>query len=550
MKAGLLLLLLPLVASVSLAGGRSTILEGALVHVAPGESPIHAAVLIEAGRIAFVGDREKAERLSPGADRIDLSGAVVYAGWTDAHGHLASLGKEKENLELRGKTLAEIVSLVRARAAQVPPGTWIQGRGWDQNLWPGKAFPTAKELSTASPRNPVVLSRVDGHAVWANQLAIEKAGVTAATPDPAGGRIVRNPQHRPDGVFVDNAEALITRAVPPASDADLERYFETAFAECARAGLTGVGDASAYGRKEIEVLERLARAGLMPIRVYATIGGKDEDTLDFFLSHPPIKAGNLTVHAVKLFADGALGSRGAALLDDYSDDPGNRGLLVTSPELVERVAEKCFHAGWQIWTHAIGDRANRLVLDAYRTAEAAVPAKDARPRIEHAQVVADEDFPRFAAEGVIASIQPTHATSDMPWAEARLGPKRIGESYAWQKLLHAGARLAGGSDFPVESEDPRFGYYAAVTRQDPSGQPAGGWRPKERLTRAEALALFTTDNAYAMFAEKRRGRVAAGQDADLTVMDRDVTTTAPAEILQARILMTIVGGRIVYRADR
>jgi predicted amidohydrolase YtcJ len=550
MKVGLLLAFLPLVASVSLAAERPLLLEGALVHVEPGASPVHASVLIEAGRIAFVGEPAAAEKMAPGARRIALSGAVMYAGWTDAHGHLASLGKEKENLELRDKALSDILSMVRVRAAAVPPGAWIQGRGWDQNLWPGKAFPTAAELSRVSPRNPVVLSRVDGHAVWANELAIEKAGITAQTPDPAGGRIMRDADRRPAGVFVDNAQALIGRAVPPPSREDLERYFKTAFAECARTGLTGVGDASAYERKEIEVLEKLAREGEMPIRVYATVAGKDEPTLDFFLSRPPVEQGNLTVHAVKLFADGALGSRGAALLEDYSDDPGNRGLLVTPPDVIERVAEKCFRSGWQIWTHAIGDRANRLVLDAYRSAENAVHPRDARPRIEHAQVVAYEDFGRFGAESVIASIQPTHATSDMPWAEARLGPRRIGESYAWRKLLHGGARLAGGSDFPVESQDPRFGYYAAVTRQDPSGNPPGGWRPEERLTRSEALALFTTDNAYAMFLEKRRGRVAAGQDADLTIMDRDVTSVSPADILQARILMTIVGGRIVYRARR
>jgi predicted amidohydrolase YtcJ len=312
-----------------------------------------------------------------------------------------------------------------------------------------------------------------------------------------------------------------------------------------------MGDASGYDRKEIDVLRSMARDGSLPIRIYATVGAESKD-LQAFLSGGPIEEGRLTVRAVKMYADGALGSRGAALLADYSDDPGNRGLLVTPAAKMDEIALECLRAGWQLWTHAIGDRANRLALDAYEKALDKVKPKDARLRIEHAQVLAPEDLGRFAKLGVIASVQPTHATSDMGWAEARLGPVRIRGAYAWRSLLDAGARLAGGSDFPVEQDSPLLGIYAAVTRQDLAGRPTGGWYPTQRLTRREALELFTGNAAYAAFAERRRGRIAPGFDADLTVLDRDVVSDAlpPAEIPKAKVLLTVVGGEVVYRAPQ
>jgi predicted amidohydrolase YtcJ len=373
------------------------------------------------------------------------------------------------------------------------------------------------------------------------------AGVTSATADPAGGRIIRRPDGSPSGVFVDNAIETVMRARPAPSAADLRRYFREALASCAAVGLTGVGDASAYGTKEIEVLRSMAAGGELPIRVYATIG-PGEPGFDVLLAAGPVEDGMLTVRAVKMYADGALGSRGAALLADYSDDAGNRGLLLTPPETIEALAERCFRAGFQVWVHAIGDRGNRIALDAYAAAEKAVHPADPRPRIEHAQVVAAEDRPRFAALGVIASIQPSFTTSDMPWAEARLSRARVGESYAWRSLQKAGARLAGGSDCPVESNDPRLGIHAAVTREDLAGLPRGGWRPEEDLTRQEALALYTRDAAYAMFAEARRGEIAAGRDADLSVFDRDLVACAPSEIPKARVRMTISGGKAAFRA--
>jgi predicted amidohydrolase YtcJ len=527
------------------------LLVGGTVHTVPGEPPVAAAVLVENGRIVFVGDAAEARKRSPQAKAIELPGAVIYPGFVDAHGHLLGLGQLRDNLELRGKSKEDILDLVKARVARAAPGEIVMGRGWDQNLWKEKSFPTATELSAVSPKNPVVLRRIDGHALWVNQAMLAKAGLLGpdVPADPDGGRILRDTAGKPAGVFVDNAMALVFKALPSADSAKEKRLFGLAFEACARAGLTGVGDASGDGRETIAALRELARERKIPIRVYATLGPLDP-SFDELLEKGPFEEGVLTVRAVKLYADGALGSRGAALLADYSDEPRNRGLVRTSPEKLEAIVAKCLRKGWQVWIHAIGDRANRFVLDAYEKALDVVRPADPRPRIEHAQVLAPEDLPRFAKLGVIASIQPTHATSDMPWAETRVGPGRIAGAYAWRQLVRSGARLAGGSDFPVESENPLLGFYAAVTRQDVDGRPPGGWGGEEKLTRAEALRLFTSDNAYASFTESRRGKVTPGFDADLTILDRDIASGSlpAAEIPKARVLMTVVGGEIVYRA--
>ena len=527
------------------------LLTGATVYASSSEAPKTAAILAVDGKIAFVGDEAEARKKAPDANVVDLKGAVVYPGFVDAHAHLKGLGLSRETLDLRGKQKEEILKLVREAAGKSAPGAWIRGRSWDQNLWPSKKFPTSAELTEAAPRNPVVLTRVDGHALWVNDAVLRRARITPRTADPDGGKIERDASGRPTGVFVDAAMDLVVKVIPEPSAAELRRLFAAGGKACAAAGLTGMGDASGYDRKEIDVLRAMAREGALPIRVYATVGAGSKD-LPAFLAGGPIQEGRVTVRAVKILADGALGSRGAALLADYSDDPGNRGLLVTPAAKMDEVAIAGVKAGWQLWTHAIGDRGNRLALDAYEKALEAVKPKDARLRIEHAQVLAPEEFPRFAKLGVIASVQPTHATSDMPWAEARVGPVRIRGAYAWRSLVSSGARLAGGSDFPVEQEVPLLGLYAAITRQDLSGRPPGGWYSDQRLTRPEALKLFTEDAAYAEFAEGRRGKIAPGFDADLTVLDRDVVAgTLPAsEIPKAKVLLTVVGGDVVFRAAR
>jgi len=548
--------LLPLLALSALAAtpAPALLLEGGQVYTAPDEPARRASIILRDGEIAFVGGATAARARAAGARAIDLSGRFVFAGWADAHGHLEGLGEALEIADLRGATTAaEAAARLARAAASLPAGAWAAGRAWDQNLWPGQNFPDARDLDAAVPDRPAWAERVDGHAVWVNSKALAAAGIGPETPDPPGGRIIRRADGTPSGVLVDGAVGLLRRALPEASPADRERRLLAASRACARAGLTEVQDASHYGPASIAALERLADRGELPIRVYATVSS-DEEILPGFLRRG-VRIGRgadfLTVRAIKVIADGALGSRGAALESDYSDEPGKRGLLVTPPERLDAIARAAREHGWQLWVHAIGDRANRLALDAFEKAATAVPRAASggdRPRIEHAQVVAPGDIPRFAREGVIASIQPTHATSDMAWAEKRVGPKRIEGAYAWRRLKAAGARLAGGSDFPVESENPLLGFYAAVTRQDLGGNPPGGWRPEERLTRPEALALFTTDAAYAAFEEGRRGRVAPGYDADLTVLATDPMAAPAREIPGIRPALVIVGGRIVWDA--
>jgi predicted amidohydrolase YtcJ len=543
--------LLAILLAVGEAPAADLVLEGGTVYTAATAAPRKASIVVGEGRILFVGDPAKARRLARGARTIDLSGRYVFPGWADAHLHLAGLGKSQEIANLRGAASAEEAAARMAKAAEaLPPGVWVEGRGWDQNLWPGKQFPDARALERVGDRSAVA-RRVDGHAVWVSQAALKAAGIDAATRDPDGGRILRRPDGSPSGVLVDSAMQLVESVMPPQSAADLERRLLAGAASCAALGLTEIQDASGYGADAIGVLERLAARGALPIRVYATVSPAPEQLPAFFARGTRVSSGPdfLTVRALKAYADGALGSRGAALLADYSDEPGKRGLLVTAPERLAEIAREARRAGWQVWIHAIGDRGNRIALDAFEAAAESVPDApegSSRPRIEHAQVVAPEDFPRFARYGVIASIQPTHATSDMPWAEDRLGPSRIAGAYAWRRLKTAGARLAGGSDAPVESENPLLGFYAAVTRRDATGQPPGGWRPAERLSRQEALALFTSDAAYAAFEEGWRGRIALGYAADFTVFARDPMAVPEDEIPAIPVSMTVVGGRIAH----
>ena len=526
------------------------LLENATVYSSSQTKPRKVSVLARDGRIAFVGDAARARKLAGGARRIDLTGAFVFPGWADAHGHLLGLGKSLEIANLRGAAdAAEAAARIGEVAARLPGASWIEGRGWDQNLWPGKSFPDARDLDAVLSARPVAARRVDGHALWVNTRALAAAGIARETPDPEGGRILRRPDGTPSGVLVDNAMDLLEKVIPEASPTELNRRFAAAGRACVRVGLTQVQDASGYSPAEIAALEGLAAEGVLPLRVYATVSPEPVALSAFFAKG--VRVGGrelLTVRAIKAYADGALGSRGAALLADYSDEPGKLGLLVTPPERLDEIARQARANGWQLWIHAIGDRGNRMALDAFRRASSS-PARGAggsRPRIEHAQVVAPADLLRFGAEGVIGSMQPVHATSDMPWAEARVGPQRIAGAYAWRSLKNAGARLAGGSDFPVESENPLHGFYAAITRQDLAGRPAGGWRPAERLTRAEALALFTSDAAWAAFEEGSRGKIAPGYFADLTVFARDPMTAPEPEIPSIPVVLTVVDGRVAW----
>lgn len=545
----------PLALALTLAApgpAADLLLENATVYASASASPAKASIVAGGGKVLFVGDPSRARALAPDARAVDLKGRFVFPGLADAHLHLSGVGKALEIVKLQGAASAEeAAARIQSAAAELPAGSWVEARGWDQNRWPGTQFPDARILDEALPGRAVIARRVDGHAIWVSTAALKAAGIDASTKDPDGGRIVRRADGSPSGVLVDNAASLVYKVLPPATAADLERQLLAGAAACAALGLTEIQDASGYGPETIAVLERLAARGALPIRVYATVSPAKGVLEESFAKGTRVGGGSdfLTVRAVKAYADGALGSRGAALLADYADEPGKRGLLVTPPERLSEVALAARRAGWQLWIHAIGDRGNRVALEAFESAAAALPKAPegaTRPRIEHAQVVAPEDFPRFARDGVIASIQPTHATSDMPWAEDRLGPARIAGAYAWRRLRNAGARLAGGSDAPVESENPLLGFYAAVTRRDLEGKPPGGWRAGERLSRAEALALFTSDAAYAAFEESWRGRIEPGFAADLTILERDPMAVPEEEIPSVKVFATVVNGRAVY----
>lgn len=500
------------------------------------------SIVIANGRIVHAGDADTGRRLAPRAKRIDARGMTILPGLVDAHAHLGGLGESFDTVNLVGtSSIRDVQQRVAERAATLAPGEWLKGRGWDQNDWPEKRFPTAADLDAVVGDRPVWLSRVDGHASWANTRAMELAGITAATRDPDGGKIVRDSKGNPTGIFIDTAESLVDRVIPPYSKQRRREQFEAAMKDAARHGLTGVHDAG-VGASDIEVLRQLADEGKMPIRVYAMLA--DNETLfNEWFPKGPLQQGNLTVRSVKLYADGALGSRGAALIEPYSDDPSNSGLLITSAERIAGIARRARAAGFQVNTHAIGDRAVRAALDGY--AAAGVTANE-RFRIEHFQVAHPDDIRRTGTMGVIASMQPTHATSDMYWAEQRVGPERIKGAYAWRSVLDAGGRLAFGSDFPVEAVNPFLGLHAAVTRQDVKRWPAGGWQPHEKVTLDEAIAGFTAGAAYASFQENDLGTIAKGKLGDLTIIEG---TLDPADLDKTRVRYTIVGGRVVYSAD-
>jgi predicted amidohydrolase YtcJ len=522
----------------------------------------NVAILVRHGRISETGPSAALRATHPTALVVDASGATILPGLTDAHGHLYALGLSLDTVDLVGAPSFEgVIDRVRKRAVAAGNGEWILGRGWDQNRWPGKQFPTAAALDTAVSDHPVWLRRVDGHAGLANSAAMRAARVSAASKDPDGGRILRDLSGNPTGVFIDAAMSLIDAAVPTPSHQLRKARLLAAARKIAANGLTEMHDAGA-DEDTIAAIRELIDEKVFPIRVYVMLSdfpirvyvsdnGQSPETgntqlRDWFRRGPLLDyGGRLTVRSVKLYADGALGSRGAALLEPYSDDPANRGLLISKPEHIEDVARRALAAGFQVNTHAIGDLGVRNAIDAYERAGAR-PAN--RFRIEHLQVVSTADLPRLAPLGIIASMQPTHATSDMAWAEARLGPERIKGTYAWRSVLNTGARMALGSDFPVEAVNPFFGIYSAVTRQDQSGNPPGGWRPEERLTLAEAIRGFTSDAAYAAFEEASRGTIEPGKLADFTIVDGDFHAMRQSELFTVRVRMTVVGGEVVYRS--
>ena len=525
------------------------ILVNGNVYTVDEAHPRASAFAVRNGRIIFVGsDREARFLAGPSTRVIDARGQTVIPGMVDAHAHLLGLGNSLRNVQLAGsRTYDEVIARVVARAKTVKPGEWIQGRGWDQNLWPDKKFPTHEALSRAVPNNPVVLSRIDGHAILANEMALKAAGVTGATRDPEGGRIERNADRSPTGVFVDNAEDLVGRVIPAATREQTRSAIVAAIAEANRWGLIGIHDAGA-SRGTIDIYESLAREGRFNLRNYVLVAG-DSASIRHYMAIGPRSAlydGRVWVRSIKLYADGALGSRGAALLTAYSDDKDNTGLLVTPPAEIQRIATAGLRRGFQIGVHAIGDRGNRVVLDAYDAALKAVPTADHRFRIEHAQVISLADIPRFAKMGVIPSMQASHQTSDMRWAEIRVGPERIKGGYAWRSLLNTGVVIPNGSDFPVEEVNPLISFHSAVSRQDDTNWPDGGWYAAQVMTRDEALKAMTIWPAYAGFQEKTMGSISPGKYADFVILDRDIMTVPVTDILKTGVMSTWMGGRAVY----
>ncbi len=525
------------------------ILKNGVIYTLNAARPTASALAIRGDRVMAVGSWEEVAPLAGGRTVIvDLAGATAYPGFVDSHAHVGGLGRAMEILDLTGAASeAEAAAQVRLAAATTPAGDWILGRGWDQNRWLDKRFPTHASLTAAAPDHPVVLTRVDGHAIWSNRRAMEMAGLGDRAVPVDGGEILVDEAGRPTGIFVDRASDLIESKIPAARPDEIRRRLQQSMKRCATLGLTQVHDAG-IGPTELAEYRALLQANQMPIRIWAMLEG-DEAWLESQLAAGVLQdaAGLLTIRAVKMYADGALGSRGAWLLTPYTDRPDTCGLPVNPPETLERIARLCARYGFQACTHAIGDRANRTVLDAYQRALAGVPdGRERRFRVEHAQVLAMADIPRFHALGVIPSMQPTHCTSDMPWAAHRLGPERARYAYAWQTLIRTGVVIPTGSDFPVEAPDPLLGFYAAVTRADKAGHPPGGWTSMERMTREQALRGMTEWSAYAAFQEKDKGVLAPGKWADITVTDQDLLQVPERDILKTRVLLTVVGGRIVH----
>jgi predicted amidohydrolase YtcJ len=550
----LLPLLLALVALAALA--RPSYSEDAadllLTHGVfyPVEPPgrIEGSLAVRGGRIVYLGPDAGAQGLRGEKTRvIDLAGRAVTPGLIDGHSHLHGLGEALEEVDLTGApTYEEVISRVKAVARERPAGAWVFGRGWDQNRWPGKQFPTEGALSAAVPDHPVWLTRVDGHAALLNAKALALSKIDKTTADPTGGRLLRDAAGNPTGVLVDRA--LNLARLPEPTPADLDRQLRKAARHCLALGLTTVTDMG-VGQNVYEAYSRLRKAGELPLRAAVFLTDDEALLSRWFARGPEIDPeARLNVRGVKMYADGALGSRGAALLAPYSDDPGNTGLLTSTEAHMAAVAKEALAHGFQVGIHAIGDRGNQTALNAMEKALGG-PRPEARFRLEHAQVMTLPDIQRLARLGVVASMQPTHATSDMPWAPDRLGPSRLAGAYAWRKVLNAGGRLALGSDFPVESADPRLGLYAAVTRQDLNGQPPGGWLPGEKLTREEALRGFTADAAWSLFLDKEVGSLAVGKRADLVVFGKDPMRVQERQIPAAPVDLTVVDGQVAYQRE-
>jgi predicted amidohydrolase YtcJ len=528
----------------------SAVFVNATVYTLDPSAPVTEAVAVRGGRFVFAGSAEGArEAAGPGATEYDLRGMTVIPGLVDAHAHFVGYATSRAGIDLVGTgSISEMTGLVAGRAASTHRGKWITGRGWDQNDWDVKEFPDRGDIDAVSPENPVLLTRVCGHAAVANTKALEEAGIDRGTPDPEGGRIDRDEAGEPTGLLIDEAISLVREVIPAFTADDKKELMKSAARECLAAGLTGTHEMG-IGSATAAIYRELYEDGELPFRITAYYDG-DADDLDSVLAEGPVgdfAGGMFSLAGVKFYGDGSLGARSAALLEDYSDDPGNKGLIVTEETVLYEKALKCHRAGFRCATHAIGDRANRMVLDVYERVMREAPGTGLMHRIEHSQILSPGDIPRFAGLGVIPSMQFIHCTSDMPWAGERVGAKRLEGAYAWRSLIDAGSRIPGGSDYPVESIRPLLGIYAAVTRQALDGTPPGGWSPEQRLTVEEAVRAYTLDAAWAVGQDGERGSIEKGKLADMTILGADIMRIDPAGIPDIEIMATVVAGKIEYK---
>lgn len=533
------------------------VLENTKVYTGNEQQPTAEAVAVKDGRIIFVGTNAEARRYQGSQTKvIDLARAVVYPGFADAHYHLTEVGEREMVLNLEGTTTKEaFLAKVKERVASAKPGEWVVGRGWIETFWTPPVFPTRQDLDAIAPANPVVLGRADGHAAIANTAALKAAGVTRATVPPPGGALNKDARGELTGMLIDAAQDLVYRTVPPATEAARDSAVIIGARRSVTVGWTQVQDAGGSW-DDVARFRRLYQGKALSLRIYKAIWGPSVGADSLIAAGPTLGefGGRLTVRTIKVVFDGALGSRGAALLAPYSDDPKNRGLITTDTAALRVMLPKALERGIQVETHAIGDRANRLVLDAYQRAFEAVPVaqrKIAEPRfrIEHAQIVDPADIPRFKALDVIPSMQPSHAIGDLYFAPSRLGTSRLAGAYAWHSFLESGVPVPGGSDAPVERGEPMVEFYAAVARKDLKGNmgSAADWHPEQRVSREEALKMFTRYPAYAAFEENVRGSIEVGKYADFTVLSQDIMTIPESEIPKTAVVMTVIGGEVAYR---
>ncbi|MBS1487118.1 MAG: amidohydrolase [Bacteroidetes bacterium] len=543
------------------------IIKGGKIYTADDAHPMVEAVAVRGDKILFAGTEQETEKYKNEQTKvIDLQGKTMTPGFTEGHGHFFGLGLSELNLNLADtKSYEELVSKVKEAVAKAKPGEWIVGRGWHQDRWEKKpakmvkGFQTHELLSTVSPNNPVFLSHASGHAAFVNAKAMEIAGVNLLSKEQwqkdlgEGGEIIRDQLGNPTGIFVEHAQSLIAKHIPSANEEKILQIFTLATENCLRNGITSFHDAG-IDREELQVLQKLRQENKLSVRLYEMLSGSDRPLVkDFFQQGIVVDSAHwLTIRSVKLYSDGALGSRGAWLLQPYSDRPETSGMPLMAMDSVLAISREALKAGFQVCTHAIGDRANREILNQYEQAFKEYPSQttNARFRIEHAQHIDPQDIPRFGKMGVMAAMQAIHLSSDRPWAIDRLGEKRIKEgAYMWQSLLKSGAHVVNGTDVPVEPINPIACFFASVTRQTLQGKPTGGYEPAEKMTRAQALKSYTLEAAFASFEENIKGSIEPGKLADFTVFSQDLMTVPDEQILSTHVEMTIVGGKVLFKKE-